>query len=125
MIQANELKVGNWVFDNDYQTKVKLIYAPPAILLNELSLIPIELTCEILTDCGFKTDDNGNQWFNLQTHYLELILAADGFYYPIYVQMPELSCEPEQRINLQRIKYVHQLQNLYFILTGEELEITL
>jgi hypothetical protein len=35
--------------------------------------------------------------------------------------MPELSSEAEQRVGLKRVEYIHELENLFFVLTGEEL----
>lgn len=61
---------------------------------------------------------------NLQTHYLEIISAADGWY-PLYAQVPEFSSEAEQRVGLQRIEYIHELENLFFVLTGKVLNIQL
>jgi hypothetical protein len=37
-----------------------------------------------------------------------------------------ISCDEDERLSLGiDIKYVHQLQNLYFVLTGQELEQTM
>ena len=33
--------------------------------------------------------------------------------------------EAEQRVGLQRIEYIHELENLFFVLTGKELNIQL
>jgi len=81
---------------------------------------PIQLEKEVLND-NFKSD-NGNFWIDLQTHYLELITVGSDWF-PIYSQLPEFSSEEEQRVNLNSIQFVHQLQNLYFTLKGEELAI--
>lgn len=86
-------------------------------------LKPIPLDEEWLSRCIFKLDDNGSWWVDLQTHYLELIPSADGYFYPVYAQLPELSSEEEQRLGLHRIKYLHELQNLFYTLRHEEMEI--
>jgi hypothetical protein len=40
-----------------------------------------------------------------------------------YYQQYIISCDEDERLSLGiDIKYVHQLQNLYFVLTGQELE---
>jgi hypothetical protein len=86
----------------------------------------IELNKTILVMSGF-TEDNHNRftvWKDLQTHYLEFIVMPDGFY-PMYTQLPELSLEEEQRVALNRIKYVHELENLFFVLTGKELNVNM
>ena len=87
-----------------------------------LEIEAITLTEEWLVMLGFVKDGNGNHWINLQTHYLEFIYSI-GYFYPVYAQIPEMSHEDEQRVSLNRIQSVHQLQNLYFALTGEELKL--
>lgn len=116
MIKANELRIGNWIRVFGGYAKVKLIPS-------ELPIEPIPLTPEILEKCGF-VEDRGNYWVDLMTHYLELINKLQGWF-PVYAQTPELSSEAEQRVLLNRIDYLHQLQNLFFALTGTELNIDL
>lgn len=84
----------------------------------------IELTTVILVMSGFTEDNNGHFWIDLQTHYLEFIPMHDGFY-PIYAQLPELSSEAEQRVGLNKIQFVHELENLFFVLTGKEIIVNL
>lgn len=79
-----------------------------------------ELTKEYLIGVGFTKDNNNNYWKDLQTHYLEL-MPLNGYWYPVYAQLPEMSHETEQRVTINRIKFVHELQNLFFVLTGNEL----
>jgi len=82
----------------------------------------IRITEERLSEFGFKKDNKGNYWIDLQTHYLELMLS--GYYcYPVYAQVPEMSHEKEQRVSTNRIEFVHELQNLFFAISGVELEI--
>lgn len=81
---------------------------------------PIPLTEDILLKCGFvqiaylkNIDEN----FFLTTDAMGFRLQVeknheDGYYI----------CES---LSLNHIKYLHQLQNLYFALTGTELEINL
>lgn len=68
---------------------------------------PLLLTAEILQNLPVKS-------FSF-TENTVVFLEPDG----IYID------GAEGRKSLQRIKHVHQLQNLYFDLTGEELEIRL
>lgn len=81
----------------------------------------VEITDDWLVDFGFKKDNKGNYWVDLQTHYLEL-MPSNGHWYPTYAQVPEMSHEDEQRVSINRIEFVHELQNLFFVLTGRELE---
>lgn len=81
----------------------------------------VKLNDGLLFLYGFKRDGLGNMWIDLITHWLSLRFA-DGFYHPLYAQIPETSHEDEQRVSINRIEFVHELQNLFFALTGKELE---
>lgn len=82
----------------------------------------IKLNDGLLSLYGFKRDGLGNMWIDLMTHWLSLRFA-DGFYYPLYAQVPEMSHEDEQRVFINRIENLHELQNLFFAITGQELEL--
>ena len=140
MIKSSELRIGNKVKDRGGKIlTIDYWEAPGKVAQNVvlegmtmhpltemcLYLEPIPLTTEILEKCGFIQDGNGNYWKDLITHYLEIGIYGDECYYPIYAMLPEMSIEDEQRVHLNLIRYVHQLQNLFFILQGEELTINL
>lgn len=87
---------------------------------------PIPLTEEWLLKFGFMHDcatPDINFWIDMITHYLELRDFRDEWY-PTYCQLPEMPNERTQRCGMNAIKYAHQLQNLYFALTGTELTIS-
>lgn len=128
MIQANELRIGNLL---EYQSDVfkldtvqeihsltwlrKNVHYIKQLSLDDLK--PIPLTPEILERCGFikciNADDDvlfKKQYFEIE--YMEFFSEEkNGFYYNN--NMPHET----------HIRYLHQLQNLYFALTGEELEL--
>lgn len=85
---------------------------------------PIPLTEDILSKAGFKLDNNKNYWLSLLDldKHLDLI-CVDGYYYPQLVQEPELSCDSLSIVSLNRITSLHELQNLFKILTGNDLKI--
>lgn len=127
-MEAKELRIGNWIRHK---------YSEPDFIVSEINAFsenntvngidlcdcePISITEEWLIDFGFVKDNNENYLIGMQVHYLEL-MTSNGYWYPTYAQAPEMSHENEQRVSTNRIKYVHQLQNLYFALTGEELEL--
>lgn len=104
----NELRLGNYLlgYDNNYFTWDYGHYdlCSKGIDADELGM-PIELTEEILLKSGF------NIFANHAVQYECIILIYEGkFRY--------------KNSNID-IKYLHQLQNLYFSLTGKELEIEL
>lgn len=128
-MEARELRIGNWVNPIGVPVQVEGIekYDDKEFVKiwggewHHLSAIdPIPLTEDWFNKFGFIKDNNGSYWVNLQTHYLSLI-PSYGFWYPTYAELPEMSHEDEQMVNLNTIEFIHQLQNLYFALTGKEL----
>lgn len=114
MIRSEELRIRNyyqWYADGKYYYfKIK----PEDFQKRELANFePIPLTEEILFKCGFeKTIVNTmiKAWLNFSFY---LTIRDDG----------ELFYEWNGG-NIQ-VKYLHQLQNLYFSLVGKELEVEL
>lgn len=107
-MKANELRIGNWLRDNQGDFKVKALEEGV-----EFTDIAIPLTTEWLERAGFiKEMYDEEVWYEL-------------FYGPwIFLQgdkngFTEVTIEGFE--DSLRVKYVHQLQNLYFALTGEEL----
>src|SRR5690606_21358009 len=126
-MEATELRIGNYILDEENEVRQvmevsrTLISTSCDFTLLTSEVKPIPLTDELLIKKGFiKDTTNGTIWIDLQTHYLEF-RYADGYYYPNYCQYCELSSESEQCVSLNRIKYLHQLQNIYHALTGKEL----
>ena len=125
---ANELRIGNYFeyriqdkFDErkDWWELSKIDPEDLSILLNNIDYDyrPIELTEEWLIKFGFqkrtKVRDSVQYYIGLNpiTHdWLFDIMWLKGSDAPFY------------RNGFHKIKYVHQLQNLYFALTGEELK---
>lgn len=120
MIRANEFRIGNWVEARDGKNKsyvqvdgflfwhFQLANADGGQAIEINSVYPIPLTSEILEACGFELKED---------RYFEkgrvVIYDFGGGIYTLYQYV------------LPEIKYLHQLQNLYFALTGTELEIKL
>ncbi|EHQ41576.1 hypothetical protein [Myroides odoratus] len=149
MIQASELRLGNLVFVDNKKYHPKLKNIPVVVTgiekktltndqkqsfpfsdssirivptqgefkdleigqLNEF-IKPIELTEERLLQCGFK--HTGNGFYELLGTHIGLCNIGDVFFNVGF-----------KGITIGNIKYLHQLQNLYFALTGKELEINL
>jgi hypothetical protein len=108
-IKANELRIGNWV--ETFEGVIQIQNGWEIDEGNECQ--PIQLTEEWLLKFGFnKVSDIWEFWKNsgwdLRQHKLE------NKWWLFYIG---------QDLDCVRIDYVHQLQNLYFALTGEELEI--
>lgn len=127
-ISANELRIGNWVL---YQGQFKIVryiqidrigsikknLQPQTILLSKCHGIP--LTEEILLKCGFEySEPFPNIRCILIKDNFEIGLDGDDF------SLNQMSVRINKAIII-KVKYLHQLQNLYFALTGQELEINL
>ena len=111
MIQANELRIYNWVYNST--TKENMLVYPMMIAQlsrlekdggHSVNIHPIPLTEEILLKCGFKIRKDGKLYHDTLSLY-----EADFIF----------------NIKSGIIKNLHQLQNLYFALTGQELEVNL
>lgn len=126
MIQANELRIGNLVLMDGKEVGIiseirsnhsKVIYQGEVngnistrfSLIEFIRLEPIPLTEEWLVRFGFrKTFDSPFEDFEWSDNNLQLSEKFDCYLGKF----------------TQPIKYVHNLQNLYFALTGEELKLT-
>ena len=103
MIQANEYRLGNYVYVID-QIKEVSIYHLKNMEVGNIFYKPIPLTEDILLKCGF-------------AGFAMLINDGDKF-----EVSPILGCAWYEALLISnRVTYLHQLQNLYFALTGEEL----
>jgi hypothetical protein len=76
-------------------------------------LDPIILTPQILQKCGFRNFIRDEWIISHSTGHADFELTPQG----LRLRQPTPSRIP--------IKYLHQLQNLFFALTGEELEVNL
>lgn len=148
MIKASELRIGNW-YSNGYLNYTlgtsdfmdHLNYAQ--VHDGRIDLIfPVSLTPELLKKCGFenriiKSKISGHFTICrkevLQNTELEITFSSDSpvdtrveilFKYQKHTGSRRLHEEYIKRFN-NCLTFMHQLQNLYFALTGAELEITL
>ena len=115
MIHPHELRIGNWVyiqsskmvkqFDGERTQTYKLhnVISEKARLFD-----PIPLTEDILLNrCGF---------YKYPALFYKCKVCISIIHGKLYFKFKQENVE---------IKYLHQLQNLYFALTGNELEINL
>ena len=130
-MDAKELRIGNWVFCDEINNfypggfiQVEEILSDGiershgGLTVYELDQIhPIPLTPEILEKAGFTFYDNPNK--------------TPSRIYKIGSDFRICKCYNQDHFTLwdypygKSIRYLHQLQNLYFALTGEELNIEL
>lgn len=112
MIQANELRITNFILDDGVVNavimigiySVQLATKQGNIIQAGLDLIePISLTEEWLLKFGFKKINT--TWYKLGN--MAINISFDVEWGSKWMGI--------------RLKYVHQLQNLYFAITGQEL----
>lgn len=126
MVQANELRIGNYVQIGVLKCQINSIHTvavtdemhyrvsglieadPQYYRFNDYDVDPILLTSEILHDAGFRKQRG--EW-----HLGGFILAKyqDELVFKVL----------DQIVNYNPIKYVHQLQNIYHALCRKELYI--
>lgn len=125
-MKARELRIGNWVKGN---RPFKVL--PKDILVSynhekqqgESRYLPIPLTEEILLKCGFELGSNG--WYSLESWLFDFN-CLDISINQEFAAIEYGSRYDTHACNLTgNIRYLHQIQNLYFALTNEELEINL
>lgn len=124
MIQANELRIGNWVYSLILEENAQITSINSSIkdLLN-----PIELTEEILLKCGFEIIKFKNPTCNVGIdlfHGYDYAIIKLGYKTDLIIRFNKSKFKIESFYSTE-IKHLHQLQNLYFALTNEELEINL
>ena len=125
MINANELRLWNWIsfHPNKEINKYCQVIAIDGMEIAVMGIVvldkekpllsyfdPIPLTPEMLEKAGFVWDVLFGLWIK-ETETGEILLSKD------YIL--------QSTDTLTQLKYVHSLQNLIFALTGEELEINL
>lgn len=130
-MKANELRIGNYIQYIPIKNPVKIIATDSRnnsiVHDNSEALIdgqyePIPLTDEWLLKFGFAKKPNAG-YHNRDLEYYDhrnMMLFIENDKYYLGYNSRDYDCE---RFNSREIKHVHQLQNLYFALTGDELTI--
>lgn len=124
MIQPNELRIGNYIQREDlvsrelrFEQVLELCdkvttTGPVKVVCDYNDIKPIPLTEQWLLDFGFEKPAHS--------------FIGDVFHLSEWDEHPNNWCVAMNKNNaiiFKRLKHVHQLQNLYFALTGEELTI--
>lgn len=131
MIAAQELRIGNWLKYNDLPITVSGISSTNftctykgLLYMNMEDCQSIELSPEILDKCGFenlKIEMSGCQVWNIpNTHWRIAMSYRDEICFKLWHKQ----VSPPTWL-LSEFLYLHQLQNLYYCLVGQELQINL
>jgi hypothetical protein len=127
MINANELRIGDWVIEKG---NIKQVYSISNHNAKDYSKIePIPLTIDWLANFGFlksnlKRHCYINLYYRIWLNDNRLLGAKYKRFYISHISENRFSLDVGGRKYID-IKYVHQLQNIYFSLTGNELTTTL
>jgi|LakMenE18May11ns_1017448.scaffolds.fasta_scaffold9172863_2 hypothetical protein len=127
-MKANELRIGNWVKGSflgelckvtqlGHEKYHEYVGAEGIGFYGQNGFEPIPLTPEILVKAGFKRDKQG--------HYRKYLdkgrfFVLRGSEYD-YKSNSHIDCLKVMYYDNVNVIYLHQLQNLYFALTGKEL----
>lgn len=107
MIQANELMIGNWLMS----AKTNEPFQVTELSINDkVTALPIPLTPEILVRLGFR--------FIKDNYFLDLGVFDYTYNFNSELKIRKGICSDDITVD---IKYLHQLQNLVFALSNEEL----
>lgn len=120
-MKSDELRLGNLIIEDGKETE----FNGDFYHWIDGVIKPIPLTEEWLLKLGFKL--NSNEWVNWSNNEYENVISISQ--HKDLFSRKHLSfsfdtngCRNMNSINID-IKYVHQLQNLYFALTGSELQV--
>jgi len=123
MMEEKELRIGNYVNIEDTVLRVDL----QELYYNSSLMNPIPLTEKWLSKFGFKKYNFTNKE---NGYIIENKEASKSIYIRTFIEpnttnffnvFNRSECERTKLQFIKSIKYVHQLQNLYFALTGQEL----
>ena len=121
-MEANELRLNNWVNHCNKEVQITIHDLFDIAVFEDDVFTPIPLTEEILLKFGFeKTDDYGDIIYyepkdrGNRNYYICFDHEDISFGLNVFGNCTNLLHDDS---NLQ---FLHQLQNLYFALTGEEL----
>jgi hypothetical protein len=114
MTISNELRIGNWVMNDESGEHVKLMKGAD-IDSHSTGFSPIVITKEVLGKCGFAFHDHFKIWQkNKAVRGTGPDMELNRDFEVLDFSHKEIGVE---------LKSLHQLQNLYFLMKGKELEI--
>lgn len=119
MIKPSELRIGNWVNGNRVDHWGPMQIRPEDFVNGNMNwIVVIILTDEILQKCGFTRGWVGDK-YTINNFDVSIENGIGTWYaYTDDFGDPANGCDI-------RINNLHHLQNLYFSVTGEELEVKL
>ena len=136
-MKANELRIGNLVWVNLSNEVYEVLYLDDTEigLMNRLDRIkdisiekvfPIPITEELLAKFGFEKHGEFGEYYRIFNKGLIIDIEDTNNEFIVWVRIGDDILKPLLEVGypIAYIQYVHQLQNLYFALTGEELTLS-
>jgi len=127
-MDAKELRIGNWVAVGKNKQPVYVIGVVYDIqkgwLINGVEsefYSPIELSVEIIKKCGFEIQSSSHESANYK-HYCSIGFIDVKFTDTKYIVY---HCVAGVKVVMDNVKCLHQIQNLHYAFTGEDLQIEL
>ena len=142
MIKTQELRIGNWLI-GEYGLLAQVLYATngsvclisptskerlyvkvdPIVSGDLYNVKPVPLTPEILEKCGF--EEGMSKWYN-KKYFTDCKESSEVMEIQINIKsfrcgIADTDFGGTNAMTGKRIEYLHQLQNLYYSLCGEEL----
>ena len=145
MIKASDFRLGNWVKTNDgcecIVSSIKDSHIEGDIIQSNgekgvRNTIPISelegicLTNSILSECKFNCNEMKAIELNVYTFDLEkknirINIFEQDEEFRLFISTPSFERKYNKEVALISISFVHQLQNIFFATTGEELKINI
>lgn len=111
MLTSSELRVGNIVTKNGGEYVVDF-----TIIKMAHNYEPIPLTPEVLNNFGFKKESSSEKgWYELRTDTVCFVEGDKNGTCEVYLDT----------LDSVRVSFLHELQNLYYIITKQELVVKL
>ena len=127
-MKANELKVKNLVVDHNGElclitgiNETGTIRCDNGSVQSIDKITPVKITEDLLSGFGFENLVYAFD-MNIEPELLLRIIVTKGGFYTQIIQEPEVSNEHASIVGLRMIEYAHELQNLWQVLTGRELD---
>lgn len=133
-LKCTDLRIGNWIKYENRPFEVIEISPISLVVRKKIGDIfemqhraldvaqPIELTEEVLVKIGFEKDGNN---YSLVCDDIEVGFYVDKFKQVLYIEVPREKRFYKNELRSYDVKYLHELQNTYYCLTGKELEVEL
>lgn len=114
-MEARELRIGNWIQDKWSTIPSKVWIIDTTETSTQTKSKPLPITEQLLLDFGFKRhhDDYSNEVI-----FIKNVPNNTEFEWGVYPNELGSGIKVNNRVLL---RHIHQLQNLYYALTGEEL----